>query len=604
MENILKITLILGLLLCGISKVKGSILDSLVLREYASDMHSWEGMKKEVGDSITDYWWGEKRYFNRDSLFTHCARKGLEAMKVQMSYYFSDVVDVLRDGEARREETRKMREAIERIGVERLEGVLDYGQAIALPDSTEELFVAKMEQFYKVADKYAARGDVAVEMWALRYIFVKSFDYTNYHIAFLCAPRLEKRLDEVTDAEYSGRYADFFELGNAYYQFRDFERAIPLLKKALHEGPVPHFTDRYNLRARNTLGVYYRDQGDLELSDYYFRSMLGSEDMVKFRPMYDCIALSNLGTNLRARGNFPVALKLHRLALPRSISEKDWSFTSGIYVGLAECYLEMNRLDSCKMMIDSTFYYIHQVRWQMPWRLSELYPIMARYYVATGDTQLSLAYMDSTTAALRRVDEEFSALKLLYAQRETFGSERLNKEIELGKLRRMSMMAWTAAAVIFAGLVVLGVLYRRKQRAYRLLVKRSREWAKQRAVVASPACVDAGEVALMEQISKVMKEECLYLSPSFNMEVLAERLGVRRDQVSRAINGVCGKAFSVYVNEWRVSHAILLLSDPINDKFSLETIGYDAGFASRATFYRVFKDYTKISPALYRKNRK
>lgn len=179
------------------------------------------------------------------------------------------------------------------------------------------------------------------------------------------------------------------------------------------------------------LGVYYREIGELDSSDYYFRSILASKDRVKMRPMMDCIALSNLATNYRARGRYREALVLHKSALPFSLKENDPSFTSGIYVGMADCYLETGYPDSCKAMMDSALFHIEKWPWVMSYRSCDLYPVMARYYARLGDQERSIAYMDSTTVANRRQDEKYSALLILRAKQELFASEQQRKDLKV-----------------------------------------------------------------------------------------------------------------------------------------------------------------------------
>lgn len=601
----IKIWILAGLLL-SITSVAAEINpDSIIMREYASAMHFWpEGERQQqASDSITHYWWGEKRYFNRDTLFARSARLGIDSVRDQMHFYCSDILDAIPNAEERTAEVQKMRKSIERYGPEKLEVIRDVCEATAMFDSTAELFTAKIKRFYELAEKYAALGNIQEELSALRYIFIKSYNSQYYSKAFRCAPLLEKRLDEVTDAEYDARQNDWYYLGNAYYEFGDYDHAIPLLKKALRDEPVAHFSDRYNLRARNTLGVYYRDQGDLDSSDYYFRSMLNSRDWVKFRPMYDCIAVSNLATNLRRRGNYRGALALHRMALPRSISEMDWSFTSGIYVGLAECYLETGHTDSCKIMIDSVNYYMDKLPWVRIYRQCDLFPVMARYYAAIGKTDLSLAYMDSTTRANHRMDQEFNALKILRAKQELFDSEQILKDIQVYKLRRFSIVVGSAAVIIFVALLILFFIYRRKHRAYRLLAARTRQWAEQAPELEASPHADKADIDLMNRINEVIDNKQLYLDPDLRLETLSEHLGMHRNHISKAINLVYEKSFATYINECRVRHAIRLLSDPSYDHLSLDAIALDSGFPSRTTFYRVFKAQTNINPATYRQNR-
>ena len=370
----------------------------------------------------------------------------------------------------------------------------------------------------------------------------------------------------------------------------------------LDEAPTRYYS-YFNLQARNALGLYYREIGQLDSADYYFRSMLESKDRVKMRPMYDCIALSNLAANYRRRRLFHEALQLHQAALPVSLKEDDHSFTSGIYVGLAECYLETGDPVCCKAMIDSALYHIEQWPWVMLYRSCDLYPVMARYYSSIGDNKRSMDYMDSTTVANQREEKRFSGLLVLRANQELFESERARKEVQLNALRRISViMGWITGAVFIVLLIIL-YLYRKKQKAYREMAASSREWAERALSVVPPAEADTTDVALVDSLNHLIDTEKIFLDSEIDLENIAQRLGVHRNMISKAVNTVCGKPFSTYINEFRVRNAILLLSDPANDHLTLETIAFDSGFSSRTTFYRAFKTQTGLNPANYRRNR-
>ena len=75
--------------------------------------------------------------------------------------------------------------------------------------------------------------------------------------------------------------------------FRDYPRALSYLREALVD-TTRFFFDRSNIRARVELGNYFRTEQQLDSSDYYFRSIITSRDMIKFRPYYDHLALVEL----------------------------------------------------------------------------------------------------------------------------------------------------------------------------------------------------------------------------------------------------------------------------------------------------------------------
>lgn len=105
---------------------------------------------------------------------------------------------------------------------------------------------------------------------------------------------------------------------------------------------------------------------------------------------------------------------------------------------------------------------------------------------------------------------------------------------------------------------------------------------------------------LSERLTLLMKEEQLYKKPALKLEELADRLGVSHHKLSQLLNDHMGTSFSTYINQYRVERAIALLQR--NDLFTLEAIGYEAGFVSKSGFYAAFKKITGKTPSHFRKS--
>lgn len=490
--------------------------DPVLQARYQQDLQYISEMQTRAADSLYLPGNNETRMLDRDTLFALCAKVGYKAMEDQMQRYYEEVLDVIPDESGRRAELLRMRKIVERIGGSILKRELEYAEVFALPDDMER----KTAAFYAFADKCVARQDPSMEMRALIYIFRKLYMQERYYAAFLCAERIIKRLQEVSgNIDPMEKKNIWYDVGRVYFDFRDYDHAIPYLKAALLDEPPPRYYDIFNLQTRNTLGVYYQEIGQLDSSDYYFRSMLECKDRVKLRPMFDCIALSNLAANYRRRGLYREALELHKGALPVSLAEGDHSFSSGIYVGLAECYLETGDPARCKAMIDSAFYHIEQWPWIISYRSCDLYPVMARYYAQIGDSERSIAYMNSTTVANRREDEKFSALLILRANQELFEKERARRKSQLATFRHISLGLGVTAGIIFIVLVIISMLYRKKHRAYRRLAARSREWAEQVSVIMPPAEADLADKTLMESLSHSSYEAIIGRNPELDPEL-------------------------------------------------------------------------------------
>lgn len=90
-----------------------------------------------------------------------------------------------------------------------------------------------------------------------------------------------------------------------------------------------------------------------------------------------------------------------------------------------------------------------------------------------------------------------------------------------------------------------------------------------------------------------------YLNPKIRMPELARTLDIPRHIFSFIINEHYHKNFFNFINQYRIDHAKLLLKDKENQYYTLETIGEMAGFNSRSTFNKRFKEIVGVSPKAY-----
>ncbi len=76
--------------------------------------------------------------------------------------------------------------------------------------------------------------------------------------------------------------------------------------------------------------------------------------------------------------------------------------------------------------------------------------------------------------------------------------------------------------------------------------------------------------------------------------------GTNRTYVSKFFNDNHGKTFFLYVNEYRVRHAKMLLG---TSNEIMDTIAEQSGFGSRQSFYRIFSKIAGSTPEEYRKSK-
>jgi len=103
----------------------------------------------------------------------------------------------------------------------------------------------------------------------------------------------------------------------------------------------------------------------------------------------------------------------------------------------------------------------------------------------------------------------------------------------------------------------------------------------------------------VDKIVGFMKNERPYLNPDLNLSDLAKDLKMNRAELSQIINMGFNKNFNDFINEYRINTFKDKLKAGEHKQLSLLGIAYDCGFNSKATFNRVFKKITHISPSQF-----
>ncbi|SHJ48445.1 AraC family transcriptional regulator [Aquimarina spongiae] len=97
-----------------------------------------------------------------------------------------------------------------------------------------------------------------------------------------------------------------------------------------------------------------------------------------------------------------------------------------------------------------------------------------------------------------------------------------------------------------------------------------------------------------------MEKEQPYLDHEMNQSLLAEKLGMTIHLFSEILNVCFEKNFNNFMNLYRVDKAKQLIKDPAYSQYKILAIGYEAGFPSKTSFNRVFKNLVGQTPSEYR----
>lgn len=118
---------------------------------------------------------------------------------------------------------------------------------------------------------------------------------------------------------------------------------------------------------------------------------------------------------------------------------------------------------------------------------------------------------------------------------------------------------------------------------------------------ASEAPDDPGEARLALRLKTLIEVERIHLDPDLTFAGFVRAMGAPERTVRRFVNHRLGHDhFRAFLNAQRMAEARRLLADPVRADDKLIALAHDAGFASLASFNRVFLATEGVSPSAWR----
>ncbi|HAS42504.1 MAG TPA: hypothetical protein DCS93_18640 [Microscillaceae bacterium] len=106
---------------------------------------------------------------------------------------------------------------------------------------------------------------------------------------------------------------------------------------------------------------------------------------------------------------------------------------------------------------------------------------------------------------------------------------------------------------------------------------------------------------LKEKLYEFVVIQQLYKEEDISLANLAQKMKISERRLSELFNRELQTSFYDYINHCRVNAFKERIKQGGVDHLKLIAIAYDSGFRSKATFNRIFKKYTGLTPSQYRK---
>jgi transcriptional regulator GlxA family with amidase domain len=105
----------------------------------------------------------------------------------------------------------------------------------------------------------------------------------------------------------------------------------------------------------------------------------------------------------------------------------------------------------------------------------------------------------------------------------------------------------------------------------------------------------------MHTLLDVMTVRKPYLDPGLTIYSLAQMMEIPAHQLSRLLNIHMNQSFFEFINRYRVNEFKSILNKKEFSHYSMLALALEAGFNSKASFNRIFKQITNSTPSEYRK---
>lgn len=109
---------------------------------------------------------------------------------------------------------------------------------------------------------------------------------------------------------------------------------------------------------------------------------------------------------------------------------------------------------------------------------------------------------------------------------------------------------------------------------------------------------------LWQKMDQSVKQKQLFRDCELNLDQLALKTEINKYQISEMLNGYKHKPFYRYINEYRIEYFKNMVEKAIekNENINFLSFAYEAGFKSKSSFNRYFKEIIGKTPSEYYKS--
>lgn len=264
-----------------------------------------------------------------------------------------------------------------------------------------------------------------------------------------------------------------------YYEFKDYEKAIEILKKSL---PISNaYTPNskwFAVANPNLLGAAYLKKQQYDSAKLWFTKTY-VQAVATGNVAWLGISGGNIGNTYYLQKKYKNAISFYKPAIDTCIKEKIWDNVAPFCSNLADCYIHTGNTSEASAYLQQSKQ-ANELAWKNE-NWSKYYTVASTYYKLTGNTSQAFQYEDSAKLYDEKLSKEYDIAKKVRTEANwAYSKTTLEAEVALEKAKRERWLLYSIIAVT-ALLSIIGVLYYKRQKLGYLLKQKHLETEKRRA---------------------------------------------------------------------------------------------------------------------------
>jgi len=311
-----------------------------------------------------------------------------------------------------------------------------------------------------------------------------------------------------------------------------------------------------------------------------------------------------LGGMYKKKDNLDSALHYYLIAKKTFNTQQKIVKYAPLLVELGDCYYKKGEIDSAQVYFSEAYTILKQsndILFQ-----KKVLGYLWDLNFEEKKYELAHEYANSYVLALNAMhsietDQHAEELVIKYeTEKKELEIEKQNIKIE--KQKASIRFYIILVLLIGTGGVLIGLLFLKKQRAFKNLAEKNYEIATkcgQRKVSVENATTKQNNI--YTNLIQLIMEEKIFTDIDLTIHKLAKLINTNRTELSEVIDLFIGKSYPVFINENRINHAVRILSENPY-KYTMVAVANDSGFKSVSNFNKLFKELKGLTPSEHQRS--